>query len=216
MSSSISKLIGADRKEYAITHAMNIYYFAFIVSLPICILGYIYTLEMLALIWANGSTLEYAINYFRIILFVYPLTLIWMSSVGLLRWLGDAKKSMMPTLIAGWVNIILDPIFIFWFDWWIESAAWATAISRLALFWVAFYWVHLFLYMSMLWVLWSVLLLVKIIEHVYLKEQKRLKKINYYFKYICNNSNYFADCIKSNNYISISINWWWSYVIKII
>jgi len=142
MSSSISKLIGANRKEYAITHAMNIYYFAFIVSLPICILGYIYTPEILSLIWASGSTLEYAINYFRIILFVYPLTLIGMASVGLLRWIGDAKKSMMPTLIAGWVNIILDPIFIFWFDWWIEGAAWATAISRLALFWVAFYWVY--------------------------------------------------------------------------
>lgn len=142
MSSSISKLIGAWKKDETLFRTTNIYYFSFLISIPVSILWYICTPELLSLIGASWDTLDYAINYFRIILFTYPLTLIGMASVWVLRWLGDAKRSMMPTLVAGWVNIILDPILIFWFNWGIEWAALATAASRLSLFAVAFYWVY--------------------------------------------------------------------------
>lgn len=141
MWSIVSKVIWKWDIEKAKKTAMNIFYFTFFFSIPITIFWYIYAQELLWLIWAKWQTFEYALSYFRIVLIGLPFLMLWMSWTGLLRGIWDAKMSMMPTLIAGWVNIVLDPIFIFWFDWWIEWAAWATALSRIALFIVAFYWV---------------------------------------------------------------------------
>lgn len=141
MWSIISKIVWTWDMLKAKTTAMNIYYFWFFASIPLLLLWYLYWDNLLEYIWAQWQTLEYAISYFYIVLLAVPFLMLWMAGTWVLRWVGDAKMSMMPTLIAGWVNVILDPILIFGLWWGIEWAAWATALSRVALFWVATYWV---------------------------------------------------------------------------
>jgi Na+-driven multidrug efflux pump len=47
---------------------------------------------------------------------------------------------MVTQLVGAVINIILDPIFIFGFDWGIAGAAWATIISQFVSFvWVMWY-----------------------------------------------------------------------------
>jgi Na+-driven multidrug efflux pump len=58
-----------------------------------------------------------------------------------LRSHGAAKLSMMVTLIAGVVNAILDPIFIFALDMGLEGAAWASVIARLSVAVTAIYFI---------------------------------------------------------------------------
>lgn len=139
MWSLVSRTLWEWNKLKAKTTAMNILYFSFFISIPLVLLSYVFASDLLQFIWAKGQTLEYALSYFKIILISLPFMLIWMAATGILRWVWDAKFGMMPTLVAGWVNLVLDPIFIFWFWWWIEWAAIATAISRVAMFFVAFY-----------------------------------------------------------------------------
>ncbi len=140
MWSLVSRTLWEWNKLKAKTTAMNILYFSFFISIPLVFSSYIFAEELLMFIWAKGQTLVYALSYFKIILVSLPFMLMWMTATGILRWVWDAKFGMMPTLVAGWVNLILDPIFIFWFGWWIEWAAIATAISRVVMFVVAFYW----------------------------------------------------------------------------
>lgn len=140
MSSLVSTKLWEWNKSQAKTTAMNILYFSFFISIPLVFFSFIFSEELLSFIGAKWETLEYALSYFKIILFSFPFMLVWMAATWILRWVWDAKFGMMPTLAAGWVNLILDPILIFWFGWWIEWAAIATAISRIALFIVAFYW----------------------------------------------------------------------------
>ncbi len=140
MWSLVSTQLWEWNKNKAKNTAMSILYFAFFISVPLFITSYIFAEDLLQFIWAQWQTLEYALSYFKIILLSLPFMLIWMAATGILRWVWDAKFGMMPTLVAGWVNLVLDPIFIFWFGWWIEWAAWATALSRVAMFMVAFYW----------------------------------------------------------------------------
>jgi putative MATE family efflux protein len=53
---------------------------------------------------------------------------------------GHPKTSMWTQILGALINIILDPIFIFVFDWGIAGAAWATIISQFISFaWVMFY-----------------------------------------------------------------------------
>lgn len=61
-----------------------------------------------------------------------------MSSSGILRAAGDAKRSMYATVGGGIANAILDPIFIFSLGMGIKGAAWASVIARLVVAFIAF------------------------------------------------------------------------------
>ena len=88
--------------------------------------------ETVALLGASGQTLEFAIRYGSILLPSIPILVIGMSAAAAVRAIGDARRAMWATLIGSIVNAILDPIFIFGFDWGLEGAAWASVVARLA------------------------------------------------------------------------------------
>lgn len=90
--------------------------------------------NVLGLIGATGVTRDIATHFLLIVLPGMPLVGMAMAFSGLLRAVGDAKRSMEVTLIGGLVTALLDPIFIFVFDLGITGAAIVTVISRFALF----------------------------------------------------------------------------------
>lgn len=93
----------------------------------------------LALLGAEGRTHALATSYLRIIVPSMPILIIGMVGAGLLRAVGDAKRGMYTTLIAGVVNAMLDPFLIFTLGLGIEGAAIATVLGRLAMVGVALY-----------------------------------------------------------------------------
>ena len=44
---------------------------------------------------------------------------------------GASKTSASAMIIGSVINIALDPLFIYTFDWGVEGAAWATILSRI-------------------------------------------------------------------------------------
>jgi putative MATE family efflux protein len=103
------------------------------------VLLFFFTRPLLELLGASGETLEIAVRFMRIVLPSMPLLAIGMSSAGLLRAKGDAKRSMYVTLIAALATAILDPIFIFLLDLRMDGAAIVTNLSRIILFGVGIY-----------------------------------------------------------------------------
>lgn len=95
--------------------------------------------NLTALTGASGQTQVLAINYLKIIIPTMPLMMCGIIAAATLRSYGEATLSTLSTLAAGFVNAVLDPIFIFGFNMGLEGAAWATAISRLAMVVVAFW-----------------------------------------------------------------------------
>lgn len=79
----------------------------------------------------SEQTIPYARDYLNI---VVPGTILTSLSFGfnaIMRASGYPKKAMFTMLIGAVVNVILDPIFIFWLDMGIRGAAIATIISML-------------------------------------------------------------------------------------
>ncbi len=87
---------------------------------------------LLTLLGATGRTLELAITYLQILIPSMAILAVGMCGSSVLRATGDAKGAMYATLIGGGVNLVLDPIFIFVFDWGIAGAAWASVAARIA------------------------------------------------------------------------------------
>ncbi|MBL4813258.1 MAG: MATE family efflux transporter [Rhodobacteraceae bacterium] len=128
----VAKSLGENQPERAtelLTHVM-IVGVAFAVVFASTI--YVNLEQLTALIGAKGQTQELAIAYLKILIPTMPVLLIGIVASAALRSHGAARLAMMVTIVAGVVNAILDPIFIFVLDMGLEGAAWASVISRFA------------------------------------------------------------------------------------
>lgn len=101
------------------------------------ILGVAFTLAcwpfldtILYLFGASEATLPYARDYMRVILLGNVVTHCYLGLNSILRSAGHPRLAMNCTFIAIIANTILDPLFIFIFQWGIQGAAWATVLSQ--------------------------------------------------------------------------------------
>ncbi|MDD4819650.1 MAG: MATE family efflux transporter [Flavobacteriales bacterium] len=87
---------------------------------------------------ASENTISYARDYMEVILAGNVISHLYLGLNAVLRSSGHPRKSMNATVFTVVLNTILDPIFIFVFDWGIRGVAVATIISQaLALLWQA-------------------------------------------------------------------------------
>ena len=108
------------------------------------IIGIVYTIVFLAFLdpilyffGASENTIGYARDYMTIILFGNIITHMYLGLNAVMRSSGMPKKAMYTTIFTVVINAILDPIFIYVFDWGIKGAAIATVIAQsLALAWI--------------------------------------------------------------------------------
>ncbi|SMX31352.1 MATE family efflux transporter [Octadecabacter ascidiaceicola] len=128
----------ADRAAELLTHVLVVGV-AFAVGFAGLIYVNLHTLT--GWIGATGTTQELAVSYLKILIPTMPILLIGIVVSAALRSHGAAKLSMMVTLIAGVVNAVLDPIFIFALDMGLEGAAWASVASRVSVAGTAIYFI---------------------------------------------------------------------------
>lgn len=93
------------------------------------ILGKIFMERILLAFGASEATFSYALDYLEAILWGAPTLLLFSGLNNIVRGEGSPKRSMTYGMIGMGLNIILDALFIFVFDWGIKGAAWATVIS---------------------------------------------------------------------------------------
>ena len=101
-----------------------------ILSAIVMAVGLIWLDPILMAFGASEATLGYAHDYMEIILFGNILTHIYFGLNAMLRSAGHPRFSMVATIVAVVVNIILDPLFIFGMEMGVRGAALATVISQ--------------------------------------------------------------------------------------
>lgn len=79
---------------------------------------------------ASEQTIGYARDYMRIILLGNVITHMYLGLNSVLRSSGFPKMAMYATLSSVIINCVLNPLFIFVFNWGIQGSAWATVISQ--------------------------------------------------------------------------------------
>ncbi|WP_299577039.1 MATE family efflux transporter [uncultured Sunxiuqinia sp.] len=104
-----------------------------LVSGLIMLIGFAIKIPMLKLFGATPETIEYANDYLNIILLGVVFQVVGFSLNNVIRSEGNAKIAMYSMLLSAGINLILDPIFIFWFDMGVKGAAYATVISMIVL-----------------------------------------------------------------------------------
>lgn len=134
--------LGEQRKDKAEEIMTNSFVLLIVIGIVLTIVILIFQEPLLLLFGANEDTLSQAISYISI----YALGTIFVQmTLGMNAYIntqGFAKTGMCTVVIGAILNIVLDPIFIFWLDMGVSGAALATIISQ----GVSAMWVLIFLF----------------------------------------------------------------------
>lgn len=115
----------------------NTFILLIISSFILMLSSYIFMKPLLYIFGASDITYPYAAEYLKIYLLGTPFIMLGTGMNGFINSQGFGKIGMMTILLGAIINIILDPIFIFYFNLGISGAAIATIISQLlSVIWV--------------------------------------------------------------------------------
>jgi len=128
----ISMRLGQGRKEEAENALDHCFFLLIGAGLLMTILGLCFLDPVLSLMGAaeGSEALGYAREYFRITLYG---SVFFMVSFGLshcTRAQGFPGITMIAMILGAVLNIVFDAIFILWFKWGVEGAAWATIAAQ--------------------------------------------------------------------------------------
>ena len=130
----ISRCLGEKRYEEASRMAATGFFSALGSGALICVVGMIFLDDLAYLLGSTETILPYTRDYLSVILLGAP----WMTASlvlnNQLRFQGGATYAMVGITTGAVLNIILDPIKIFWMELGVAGAGWATIISQFVSF----------------------------------------------------------------------------------
>lgn len=139
MVATVSRHIGAHQMDEARALASSSLVWVAGLSVLLVGLNLLFLDPLLRLLGAEGRVLELAHGFLVITLPSTVLLGVGMACTALLRAVGDARRSMMVTLIPAMVTAVLDPLFIFGFGLGLTGAALVVLIARGVLVGVGLY-----------------------------------------------------------------------------
>jgi len=131
VTASIARFIGANDKVNADNSAEHAVVMALLISAILTSLGLIYGEQILIFMGCTQDVLPQAWSYLRVSCYGISFGVFSGFFRSILAGEGEMK---LPMIIAGLgtvLNTILDPIFIFYLDYGVAGAAWATTISQI-------------------------------------------------------------------------------------
>ena len=128
--SCISRHLGAKEIYKARKYSSTGFFLAAVSGIIIMLLGLIFLTPFMKLLGSTSTILPYAKTYGAFILIAGPAMTTGCVMNNILRYEGMASLAMLGLTAGGVLNIVLDPLLIFYFDMGISGAGLATAISQ--------------------------------------------------------------------------------------
>ncbi len=128
--SLISSKLGEKKDEEAQIIGSSSFFVAISIGVIISVFCLIFINPLMKLLGATETALPYAKEYAKYIIYGFPIMIGSFVMNNILRAEGKAKFAMIGLTTGGFLNIILDPIFIYVLKMDIAGAAIATIISQ--------------------------------------------------------------------------------------
>ena len=125
----VSLLLGNNNKQEANAILPNTLFLSLFFYLIVSSLTFIFLEPILYAFGASEQTLPYASEYLRIIIPGHIFTSLSYAYTNIMRASGHPMIAMNTLIMGALLNVLLDPIFIFWFNLGIKGAAYATVLS---------------------------------------------------------------------------------------
>ena len=95
---------------------------------------FVFATPIISLYGLEGHIAQNAVNYLRIVATAFPFVFMSAAFTGIFNASGRSKIPFTINGLGLAINMVLDPLFIFVFDWKTDGAAWATWIAQVCVF----------------------------------------------------------------------------------
>jgi putative MATE family efflux protein len=85
---------------------------------------------LVALMGGEGEVADGAVTYLRIAAIAAPAFMLASAGQGYLRGMGDLRTPLVILVVAHAVNVVLELLFVYGFDWGLAGSAWGTVIAQ--------------------------------------------------------------------------------------
>jgi len=100
-------------------------------------IGVVFTVAIAALagpivelVGVENRTADYAVTYLRIVSLGVPSFFLALGGQGFLRGVAELKAPLVLIVLGNALNVVLEVLFVYGFDWGIEGSAWGTALAQ--------------------------------------------------------------------------------------
>ncbi len=136
ISSIVSQYVGANNLEAVKNLPAQAIFIVTSISVLIILVTYPLAHSIFELYNASGLILDYSVIYYKIRVFGFPFTLFTIAVFGTFRGLQNTYYPMIIAIIGALLNIVLDYIFVYGIDGYIEpmhikGAAYASVIAQI-------------------------------------------------------------------------------------
>ncbi len=131
-SSIVSRALGSKELHKAEKALGTVFFLGIFLGFAYSFTGLFFLESLLKIFGATPGIMPYARAYLEIIMAGSAVFTLGIATEDLVRAEGNARYAMFGMIFGAGLNIILDPIFIFWLDMGVRGAAIATVLSQLA------------------------------------------------------------------------------------
>ncbi|MGX8693626.1 MAG: MATE family efflux transporter [Methanobrevibacter sp.] len=139
---AISKYVGEDNKSKANNASVHSILIDIAVSIIITVILWILLIPILSAMGV-GHTIGYATDYGSLIVLGSIFIILSNALYGIYRGEGDSTRPMYAMGASAILNMILDPIFIYFLNLGVKGAAIATLISSIFVILILMYWFYI-------------------------------------------------------------------------
>ena len=130
----ISRALGRKNQKEAEEMAATAFFLSMGMGIVICVVGQIFLEPLAYLLGSTDTILPFTKDYLRVILLGAPWMIASFVLNNQLRFQGGAFYAMIGIATGAVLNILLDPIMIFYMELGVAGAGWATIISQFVSF----------------------------------------------------------------------------------
>ncbi len=129
----VSRAMGAGEDDTAAGLGAQALWLSLAVGVVLAALIAAFAGPIVGLFGVDGKTAEYAVLYLRIAAVGVPSAFLAIGGQGFLRGVSDLRTPLVIVILGNVVNVVLELLFVYGFDWGIAGSAWGTAIAQTAM-----------------------------------------------------------------------------------
>jgi MATE family, multidrug efflux pump len=129
----VARAAGAGKSEAARRLGAQALWLAVVLGVAVAVFVAAAAEQLVSLMGGEGTTADYAVTYMRIAVIGLPAAFIALGASGYLRGVSDLKTPLVIVVAGNAVNVVLELLFVYGFDWGIRGSAWGTAIAQLGM-----------------------------------------------------------------------------------
>jgi putative MATE family efflux protein len=129
---AVARRLGAGDRRGATALGIDGVWLALGIGVALMLVGLATSSWIVDAMGASAGVRPYALDYLRISLLGAPFMLVGFAGAGYLRGVQDTRSTLVIAVAGSLVNLVLEVLFVYGFDWGIQGSAVGTVIAQAA------------------------------------------------------------------------------------